>query len=278
MQLPGGAGGHTPAIDPVAALKQAAEQAITALKRRKAATTPPAATAATPLAAAASADPKRDEFSVETNISILPPLEGEQAVKLSLPEVIQTELAKGYGMLFLGIRSTDRTHPFGADVEKIIREFSGATAIFLECRTRTPRDDEPLRRILLPITGTEHSRVGAEVAVAIAKGCGAIVTALHVDSPPKESDLFRRHRHLRSPGRALTADVVSLGKREDVKVSSKSLVSPAKDRVILREANEGGHQLIVLGTKAWTGEHLHFGESVIALIEQANCPLLIVKS
>ena len=47
---------------------------------------------------------------------------------------------------------------------------------------------------------------------------------------------------------------------------------------ILRQATLGGHQLIVLGTKAWSGEQLHFGQSADALIANAPCPVLIVKS
>jgi nucleotide-binding universal stress UspA family protein len=51
-----------------------------------------------------------------------------------------------------------------------------------------------------------------------------------------------------------------------------------KERAILRQATLGGHQLIVLGTKAWSGDRLHFGHSAEALIENAPCPILIVKS
>jgi nucleotide-binding universal stress UspA family protein len=59
---------------------------------------------------------------------------------------------------------------------------------------------------------------------------------------------------------------------------SKAFVGPAKESVILRQAILGGYQLIVLGTNAWSGERLHFGQSAEALIENAPCPILIVKS
>ncbi len=51
--------------------------------------------------------------------------------------------------------------------------------------------------ILLPITGSDYSLAGAEVAVAIAKGSGARLTALHVSQPPAESDLLRRPQEVR---------------------------------------------------------------------------------
>jgi nucleotide-binding universal stress UspA family protein len=74
-----------------------------------------------------------------------------------------------------------------------------------------------------------------------------------------------------SPGRALR-------EREGVRVRLKAFVGAAKENAILRQATLGGHQLIVLGTKAWSGDRLHFGHSAQALIENAPCPILIVKS
>ena len=50
---------------------------------------------------------------------------------------------------------------------------------------------------------------------------------------------------------------------------SKAFVGPAKESVILRQATLGGHELIVLGTKAWSGDPLHFGHSAEALIGKA---------
>ena len=79
-------------------------------------------------------------------------------------------------------------------------------------------------------------------------------------------------------GRGPLADIVARGPREGARAMAKSLVAPAKESVILRQARLGGHQLIVLGTKAWSGSQLHFGHSVAALLEHAPCPILIVKS
>jgi len=74
------------------------------------------------------------------------------------------------------------------------------------------------------MTGTDYSRFGAEVAVAIEKGCGATITALHISAPPTESDLLRHPRKLHRPGRALLAEIVALGHREGVRVLTKSLL------------------------------------------------------
>ena len=66
--------------------------------------------------------------------------------------------------------------------------------------------------------------------------------------------------------------------RRNVRVNSKALVGPAKGNLILRQASLGAHQLFVLGTKAWSGNPLHFGQSAQILVENAPCPILIVRT
>ncbi len=192
-------------------------------------------------------------------------------------EAILAEAKNGYGLLFLGLGSASKqpAQGFPPALEKIVREFTGPIAILLRA---SPGPDAKLEKILVPTTGADYSRFGAEVAVAIAKGCGATITALHVSAPPSDNELLRHAKKLLRTGRALLADIAALGQREGVRVSTKALVGPAKESAILRQAQLGGHQLIVLGTKAWSGEHLHFGQSVETLLASAPCPVLIVKS
>ena len=159
-----------------------------------------------------------------------------------------------------------------------MRECGGPVAIFSRGGSGPASNAAPLARILVPTSGVDYSRFGAEVAVAIAKGCGATVSALHVSAPPADNELLRRPGQQLRSGRTLLHDLVALGERESVRVVTKSLVGPAKETAILRQARLGRHQLIVLGTKARAGEELPFGQSVAVILENAPCPVLIVKS
>jgi K+:H+ antiporter len=169
-------------------------------------------------------------------------------------------------------------HNFPTAIEKIVQGFAGPIAIALDRGIRNASSDTPLEKILVPTTGADYSRFGAEVAVAIAKGCGATITALNISAPPAENELLRRPNQLLRTGRALLGDIVALGEREGVRVMSKAFVGPAKESLILLQAILGRYQLIVIGTKAWSGEQLHFGQSAAALIENAPCPILLLKS
>ena len=253
------------AAEAAARITQAADAATTAAKK-----TDPA-------------DPTADAAerpSVQQLISVLAAKDPPTPTVDAVAQAIRAEAKNGYGLLFLGLEAGPSGDVPGipAGIEKIVREFDGPVAILVRAAGRQIPLDAHLERILVPTTGADYSRFGAEVAVGIAKGCGATITALHVSVPPSENDLLRRPDKLLRPGRVLLGDIFTLGQREGVRVISTAIVGPEKESVILRQAGRGGHQLIVLGTKAWSGDQLHFGHSVEAIIENAPCPVLVVKS
>lgn len=195
-------------------------------------------------------------------------------------ETILTESKNGYGLLILGLdeRSKEQGASYPAAIEKLVREFSGPIALVIHGSGLGHGRDDRLQRILVPTTGSDYSRFGAELAVGIAKGCGAKVTALHVSPPPVETDLLRRPAKVVRPARALLNDIVALGEREGVQIAAQHVMGVTKESSILRQARRGRHELIVLGTKAWSADALHFGRSAEAVIENATGPVLIVKS
>jgi K+:H+ antiporter len=223
---------------------------------------------------------KTERIPIGELVSILPLKAHDDTTDDAYAKEILKEAKNGYGLLFLGLdaESMAAMHNFPPVIEKIVREFAGPIAIALHRGGRNVPPDTPFEKILVPTTGAVYSRFGAEMAVAIAKGCGATITALNISAPPAENELLRPPLQSLRSGRALLGDIVALGQREGVRVMSKAFVGPAKESVILRQATLGRHQLIVLGTTAWSGDQLHFGQSAAALIENAPCPILIVKS
>ncbi len=228
----------------------------------------------------AAIEPKAERNSIRDFLSILAWKAPTEDTRDAAATAILTEAKNGYDFLFLGLTAESKTHAgrFPAGFDKIIREFPGPVAVLLNPGGHDATRVPSLGKILVPMTGADYSRFGAEIAVAIAKGCGATITALHVSVPPTETDLLRRPKQLRRPSSALLSEIVALGKREGVRVLTKVLIRSAKEDAILRQANVDGHQLIVIGTKAWSGEQLHFGQSAETLIANARCPVLLLKS
>jgi nucleotide-binding universal stress UspA family protein len=233
-----------------------------------------ASTEASIAAAAVDARPVREI------VSVLRPKESRDATDDGFAEAIVSELKNGYGLLIIGLREeqAQRGAPTLAAIEKIVRAFDGPVALVVHGSSAKKAAADGLNRILVPTTGSDYSRFGAELAIGIAKGCGATVTALHVSAPPVETDLLRRPAKMLRPGRALLGDISALGEREGVRIAAEHVVGVAKGSSILRQARRGRHQLIVLGTKIWSDEELHFGPSAEAIIENAPGPVLIVKS
>ncbi|MEP6669188.1 MAG: cation:proton antiporter [Chthoniobacter sp.] len=232
-----------------------------------------------PLEAAAHAA-HAEQTRVEELISIVPLKKRSHSSSNTIADGILAEAKNGYDLLYLGIGGwlPAKSAQFPPAVEQIVRDFKGSVAIFCVHESYGAVLDTPLTKILVPTTGADYSRFGAEVAVAVAKGCTATVTALHVSLPSVENQRSRRTNESTPSGRAIIDDMVALAHRESVHVVTKILSGPVKENAILNEAIVGEHQLIVLGTKQRPGDALHFGESVSAIIENAPCPVLIVTS
>jgi Kef-type K+ transport system membrane component KefB/nucleotide-binding universal stress UspA family protein len=262
-------------VKPAQAFLAAAEAAAKAVESQE-----EKETAAVPESESAVAAKPVDKRPIGELVSIQGAKEKPEATVDVAVETILTELKNGYGLLILGLdEGTKKNAPaYPAAMEKIVREFDGPVALVIHGSQPGNRRDERLERILVPTTGSDYSRFGAELAVGIAKGCGAKVTALHISAPPVETDLLRRPAKLLRPARALLGDIVALGDREGVQVKAQHLVGLAKESSILQQAYRGRHQLIVLGTKAWSADELHFGRSAEAIINNAPGPVLIVKS
>jgi nucleotide-binding universal stress UspA family protein len=220
------------------------------------------------------------KIRVEDLVSIVAIKKGQADAEGNTAEKILAESKNGYDLLYLGLGGwlAEKSATFPPPVEKIVRGFTGSVAIFCCHKEFEIIPDAPLKKILVPTTGADYSRFGAEMAVALAKGCDATVTALHVSQPTASSELQYRTGELPRSGRAIVDDMVALAHRESVHIVTKVLSGPIKENAILNEAIVGEYQLIILGTKPRPGETLHFGESVSAIIANAPCPVLVVTS
>jgi nucleotide-binding universal stress UspA family protein len=225
------------------------------------------------------------ESANESDASPAPLIMSGQLSGKDLPQTILDEAKKGYEMIFLGVEnalSSDGGEgiTFVPELQKIIKGFDGATAITVERGNNYPRDlQNGDLNILIPITGTDYSRLAAEVGMAIAFANKSSVTALHISPPPSEIDLIRRQPRERiNAGRSLVKDIKAIGERAGIQVRARIKVRPNPERAILRQIERGGHNLIVLGVKSRAGDKLFFGHSVSVLLEKIPCSMLIISS
>ncbi|MDQ2856245.1 MAG: cation:proton antiporter [Acidobacteriota bacterium] len=226
---------------------------------------------------------KKKKASDAAELSAPPAQLTPQTSTADATEAILLEMKNGYDLMFVGLEdalSHDGKNPgaFGSSIEQIVREFEGALAIAVARGEVEPQLTIDSMNILVPTTGTNYSRVAAEVAIAIAKACNCGLTALNVSPPSNEAFFARRaQRHLK-PGLAVLKDIKALGKREGVRVAVVAEARRRPEPAILSQIKKGKHTLLVLGANVRPGEGLFFGHSIKVLLEKTTCHLLVVSS
>jgi nucleotide-binding universal stress UspA family protein len=190
-------------------------------------------------------------------------------------EAVAQEAGKGYDLLVLGtgtIAASDGG--FHDDASALTAGFAGPLLMAMS------RDDKPpknLRRLLLPVNGTESSRRAAEVAIAIARAHDVPITALYVaDAPAKTQRRWGLTPSL-SHEESILKDVVALADRYDTIVHTAVRADMAADEAILREATRGRFDLIIMGVNRRPGEALFFGKVPERVLAKTRTSLLFVS-
>jgi nucleotide-binding universal stress UspA family protein len=204
-----------------------------------------------------------------------------------MEEAIAGEAKKGYDMLLLGVESVVGAQgEIDEKVARVSHAFEGPLAIAIArgSHREEPVADTPLN-ILVPITGTEHSRRGAEVALSLARASLGSVTVLYVARSGRRS---RRHGmvprfNTNWPGigtheEAILREAVRLGDRFGVPLRTAIRVHADPEEAILQQLRIGEHNLIVMGVSPRPGTTLFFGDAAAAVLKRSHRSILLVAS
>lgn len=188
-------------------------------------------------------------------------------------ETIEQAGSKGFDLLMIGVE------PNAADdgritpnVSELAGRFEASLAIL--CARGALRQHGKLDnlRILVPVTGAETARRGAEFALALAAAARGSVTALAVE----ESAHATRPRtpRLADSGEAVRAELAAMADHYGVKLDTLVRTSPSAETAILHAARQGRYDLIVLGVGRRAGAGLAFGHVSEALLAMSERSLL----
>jgi Kef-type K+ transport system membrane component KefB/nucleotide-binding universal stress UspA family protein len=198
---------------------------------------------------------------------------------------IVAEAEKGYGFLVIGREPASEGDQFHEQIGASAVAFSGPFAITIvrgadRLETRRPRPS-----ILVPVTGTATSRRGAEFAIALAQASRGSVTALHfvARSPgPAAARSWQRDVGAAiapmSSADAVIREIVRLGDPYGVAVKPAVQSAGTSQDAIIDQIKSGHHNLVVMGVSIRPGEQLYFGQTAAALLDKAECSLMIVVS
>jgi nucleotide-binding universal stress UspA family protein len=136
--------------------------------------------------------------------------------------------------------------------------------------------------ILVPVSGTETSRRGAELAFAFAAAKDGKVTIIHAARQSEGEDSMataRRGRHQRKNMRAVVEDAIALAKRyncREIRTAAHRGLAP--DVAILKEAGRVRTDVIVIGANRRVGDALYLGETVQSVLRQWKGGIVLVAS
>jgi Kef-type K+ transport system membrane component KefB/nucleotide-binding universal stress UspA family protein len=198
---------------------------------------------------------------------------------------IRSENRKGYGLLLIGREPGARGTQFHPSIAQSAAGFSGPFAVVLAREAHRSGGLRAPLNILVPVTGTNVSRRGAELAVALANGSRGSVTALHIAAravrPLRErlGGLFGRQEEIdESANNPITDEIVQLARAYSVNVRSAVRSHRDAETAILREIGAGRHDLLVMGVSQRPGEALNLGEVASVLLERAECSLVFLAA
>ncbi len=204
-----------------------------------------------------------------------------RAMQAASAAAIADEAQKGYDLLIVGMEKTRGPQGgFSREITRIAGEFEGPLAVAIT-RGKLASGNEPIRRILIPVNGTDVSRRAAETGFTLARAAGSRVSALYVASGRSDGERrgrIRRGAAMRRNEEAVLKDIADLADRYDARLRTALRVDVAAEDAILKEAERGGYDLVVLGVTRRPGDTLFLGNMAAAVLEHCNTAILFVAS
>jgi Kef-type K+ transport system membrane component KefB/nucleotide-binding universal stress UspA family protein len=245
-------------------------------RRTRAAAPPPAQVEAVAKATAETAKPDNPEPDVAPKPVDITMRSEERPFE----EAVADEAKKGYDLLVVGVEPAAVEGVFDDKVARIAAEFKGPFAVAEARGSHRRAEIGRALDILVPVTGTDYSRRGAEVALALALADHGSVTALYVAAPSRRP--WRRQLRaawaIAADEGAILRDIVALGDRMDVEVRTAVHAGTDAADAILRQLKAGRHNLVVMGVSARSGPTLFFGAVPAAVLAQSDRSVLFVSS
>jgi Kef-type K+ transport system membrane component KefB/nucleotide-binding universal stress UspA family protein len=194
-------------------------------------------------------------------------------------KAIEDEAKRGYDLLFIGVdKAVNAEGIFRNEVSRIAAGFSGPLAVVTARGRHTDNPVNSPLNILVAIAGTGASRRAAEVAVALARGSRGRLVALYVSDSPasKQERRSRRASATHQQEEAVLKEVAEIADRYSTPIRTAVRVNIVADVAILKEAQAGRYDLIIMGASRRAGEKLFFGNTAQAVLERAKCSVMFI--
>jgi amino acid transporter len=182
---------------------------------------------------------------------------GVLAVVESRPEI---------GIILMGWHGAmSASRIYGSPTKRIL-EGARCNAAILRARSQ-----KQIKRVLVPVGGGPHARLGLRLASMVARGEGGALAAMRVACPGKDLDIEVEAQALRH----MVAEVLGNAASE---ASTHIRVSEDVAQAILQEIEQGDYDLLVIGaSEEWAVKSLLAGALPDAIADAAPCSVLMAR-
>jgi len=220
---------------------------------------------------------KPDDVMVELPESRLVKKRASNAI-----EAIADEARLGYDLIVLGASEPkgDSERVFSSIIERVLARVDLPTVV-VRFPNGTPVPEGLPRRVLVPVTATRSTRAAEELAYSIVKQSGGSATAMHVVTRPDGGGMMLSQPSIDDAvrtGQEMVRTAALFGERLGVDIDTAVDVAVNAEEEVLARANEGGYDLLVLGSaNRPLTDRPFYGHRVSYMIEHANLPVVVVS-
>ena len=134
-----------------------------------------------------------------------------------------------------------------------------------------------MKKILVPVDGSEYADQAAYKAAELAKGFGGQVTVLNVAQPFTMLLGFKTADDLKADAEGTAKKTADKLNSAGVNADAVGVVGDPADEIV-KLAGEGKYDLIVMGSKGLTeSQRFLVGSVTQKVVEHAPCSVMVVK-
>lgn len=150
-------------------------------------------------------------------------------------------------------------------------QFEGSIAIVAARGLHEDDPAAPITTLLVPVTGNENARRGAEMAIMLGKSSKAEVLALSIiEKGAKNKQQLRRETQ------AVSDEIEKIASYLKARIKTTTRSDDDAGAAILQALEREKSDLVVVGVSRRPGEKLSFGGIADTLLKEAKCSLLFI--
>jgi len=198
-------------------------------------------------------------------------------------ETVLAEASRGYDMVAVAVErgpNSDGTL-FGSVIDRVVREATcPALVVKADGRERDLDAAPSLKKLLVPVGGTEQGKRALELACLLAQGANASLTVLHVltmeDPLPGDAMLDGRQRKLAED---LLEQHLALARQLGIEPTGKIVEASNAEQAIIETARAEDFDTVLLGASAHNVRvRTYLGRRVEVVLRDTKCTVAVMCS